>query len=588
VSTLDDRLVALVDAIKAKFDTQQSEIDPTLRSDLAASSGSALVTWLPVPTGVQGLDLQTALRVGLAVNVKWFGAVGDGVTDDSAAFVAAIAYLNSIAGNPANNGIYKASPKLFIPAGSYYMGTTTLDITHTLIIEGEGGQGFGAGGGCSTMLRWAPNTTAFRFQAYNTSGATNVDNVNLHTSSAGSYLRDLYIYGPSGSTGLLSTNGLSEGEYHGIHVKATIYCDNVMVEGFQGDALYAHTSIGSGSPNEGQSNLCRYYNCVFRNSRNGASIQGGDSNAQVFVGCQFVFNRACGVDDQSFLGNTYIHPHAAGNGISHDNLGTAAFPAYVVSNGGNRYCPVQGQETAASTTAPSGTADTSIWYYIGAGGATAGIPAWVSGISLRCGAPYRTNNANSVCSFLNPYEEGGQGFSQFHYPTTIHGGTHGQGYPKGSGAMVGCFTGGIYGMFGPGGIGYVNPATGAANVLNQAGLSLQPADGSDNRQLQWFNGNLAATRSNLATTTFWPFRLTGVNTLLAIGKDLIDCPNGLGLMGTAVMGVASAPPTGAQGNGANWPIGSVLFNSAPAVGSAKGWQCTVAGAPGTWVSMGNL
>jgi hypothetical protein len=432
------------------------------------------------------------------------------------------------------------------------------------------------------MLRWAPNTTAFRFQAYNTSGATNVDNVNLHTSSAGSYLRDLYIYGPSGSSGLLSTNGLSEGEYHGIHAKATIYCDNVMVEGFQGDALYAHTSIGSGSPNEGQSNLSRYYNCVFRNSRNGASIQGGDSNAQVFVGCQFVFNRACGVDDQSFLGNTYIHPHAAGNGISHDNLGTAAFPAYVVSNGGNRYCPVQGQETVASTTAPSGTADTSIWFYIGAGGATAGIPAWVSGMSLRCGAPYRTNNANSVNSFLNPYEEGGQGFSQFHYLTTIHGGTHGQGYPKGSGAMVGCFTGGIYGMFGPGGIGYVNPATGAANVLNQAGLSLSPADNSDVRQWQWFNGDLVATRGNSAVPTFWPFRLTGVNTLLALGPDKLDFDNGYGFAGQKRFPGTAAPTTG------TWAIGDQILNTAPAASGNIGWVCVTAGTPGTWKTFGSI
>lgn len=37
-----------------------------------------------------------------------------------------------------------------------------------------------------------------------------------------------------------------------------------------------------------------------------------------------------------------------------------------------------------------------------------------------------------------------------------------------------------------------------------------------------------------------------------------------------------------------WPRGWVRFNSLPAVGQPKGWQCTVAGTPGTWVSMGNL
>lgn len=34
--------------------------------------------------------------------------------------------------------------------------------------------------------------------------------------------------------------------------------------------------------------------------------------------------------------------------------------------------------------------------------------------------------------------------------------------------------------------------------------------------------------------------------------------------------------------------GDVAYNKAPAVGSPKGWRCTVSGTPGTWVSEGNL
>lgn len=45
----------------------------------------------------------------------------------------------------------------------------------------------------------------------------------------------------------------------------------------------------------------------------------------------------------------------------------------------------------------------------------------------------------------------------------------------------------------------------------------------------------------------------------------------------------TAPPT--RGT---WAQGSVRFNSVATVGHPKGWVCTVAGAPGTWVSMGNL
>ena len=37
-----------------------------------------------------------------------------------------------------------------------------------------------------------------------------------------------------------------------------------------------------------------------------------------------------------------------------------------------------------------------------------------------------------------------------------------------------------------------------------------------------------------------------------------------------------------------WIVGDRVFNSTPAVGQPKSWVCTVAGTPGTWVSEGNL
>jgi hypothetical protein len=45
---------------------------------------------------------------------------------------------------------------------------------------------------------------------------------------------------------------------------------------------------------------------------------------------------------------------------------------------------------------------------------------------------------------------------------------------------------------------------------------------------------------------------------------------------------AMAPESG------TWQVGDHVRNVAPAVGQPKGWYCTVAGTPGTWVSEGNL
>lgn len=46
--------------------------------------------------------------------------------------------------------------------------------------------------------------------------------------------------------------------------------------------------------------------------------------------------------------------------------------------------------------------------------------------------------------------------------------------------------------------------------------------------------------------------------------------------------------TGTAPNYGSWLRGDNVLNGAPSVGQPKGWVCTVAGSPGTWVSEGNL
>jgi hypothetical protein len=47
-------------------------------------------------------------------------------------------------------------------------------------------------------------------------------------------------------------------------------------------------------------------------------------------------------------------------------------------------------------------------------------------------------------------------------------------------------------------------------------------------------------------------------------------------------------PTGANYATATWAVGDTVFNSAPVAGQPTGWKCTVAGTPGTWVALANL
>lgn len=95
---------------------------------LAASSGSSLVGFLQSGTGAVATTVQSKLRV--SVSVKDFGAVGDGVTDDTAAIQAA---LNSGAKQLllVNSGStnFKITNSLTVPAGVEVVGVGSPTIT---------------------------------------------------------------------------------------------------------------------------------------------------------------------------------------------------------------------------------------------------------------------------------------------------------------------------------------------------------------------------------------------------------------------------------------------------------------------------
>jgi hypothetical protein len=100
-------------------------------SDLAASSGSSLVGFLQAGTGAVPTTVQAKLRE--TVSVKDFGAVGDGVTDDYAAIIAAHNSLPSTGGKilfpHTTANVYASSQELVISkAGVELCGDTASNI----------------------------------------------------------------------------------------------------------------------------------------------------------------------------------------------------------------------------------------------------------------------------------------------------------------------------------------------------------------------------------------------------------------------------------------------------------------------------
>ena len=376
------------------------------QSQLVAADTAQGVVVAPAsdPSGASGAWFR---KYSGPLSVKWFGAAGDGASDDSAAFLGAIGWLKATATNGV--GSYKASSRLFVPAGHYYLGTTTLEITHTLIIEGDA-TGM-TGSAQATKLRWDAGNTGIRIQRFNTSGASAVDAV-THTGGDGTILRGLHLYG--GFAG-------NEGEFHGIHAKARVCVDHCAAENFEGDGFFAETSAGSGTASEGNANISQIIGGSFRSNRNGIYVSGSDTNICSIIGVDASLNRRWGIFDKSFLGNSYFGCHAESNGII-----PGSTPC-IVSHAGNRYCVKKDQGAAASTNAPSGTtADNSWWYYMGAGGSSVGlnIPTWSSGGSYRDGGSYRSDGGGNANNFWSGcYIEGGQGYAQIDGPALVCGGS---------------------------------------------------------------------------------------------------------------------------------------------------------------------
>lgn len=101
--------------------------DNTLRTDLAASTGSGLSGFIQSGTGAVARTAQAKLRE--SISIKDFGAAGDGTTNDAAAFQAAIDYLESLGGG-----------RLKLPTGTYLLSTTATVLGSGITIEGDGHQ----------------------------------------------------------------------------------------------------------------------------------------------------------------------------------------------------------------------------------------------------------------------------------------------------------------------------------------------------------------------------------------------------------------------------------------------------------------
>lgn len=438
------------------------------------------------PTGASGAWVR---QFDGPMNVRWFGAVGDDTgsgtpSDDGPAFAAAIA-LAMKATQPGTGVLpdhaAAISSVVRVPNGNFYLGTTTLDITNAITIEGENV----ANGGTTlhtSHLRWAAGTTGIRVQNSGTSGATG----DTGAATRGcSIIRNLALKGA-----FSNYTSTPEGEYHGVMLRGAAMLENLYITHFQGDGVHTNTNV-SGTTTKGNANTFKINNCTVQWSRNGIFIDGPDGNAGIVMGCDTAFNRAWGIFDSSFLGNCIVGCHADSNGFAYNGN-----PSAVVSFNGNRYAVKLGS-TGASTTAPTGAAsDNAQWLYLGVGGPLSFVPAWTSGIAVREGGAFGSDNSNAQTTWLGCYSESAQGPSQLAYSNVTIGhhfaGHHGGAYVRGgSGDKTR-----VSNLYAEGAASFTDNLTASGNLIGGGGTHQLRNDGASSNEL-WLVSPTGATYDSL-------------------------------------------------------------------------------------------
>jgi hypothetical protein len=307
-------------------------------------------------------------------------------------------------------------------------------------------------------------------------------------------------------------------------------------------------------------------------------LKGTDVNAGKISICSAISCGGGGIIDYSFLGNTYDACHVRDCGKADPVL--SGGPVGCCNYGGNYYYVMQGQEAAASTTVP-GT-NSAVWQPTGG----YAPKLWVSGLTWVNGSCYGTDlsNVNATNVFTGCYAESSQPPVQIGYPSMIIGGLlRAAGISPNSTAPYlegggGVFGGPAFKAQAPGSnifayLGYVAGQSPNAGTIWGSSDGTNPAaffyDVGGRLQFTYGGGYSYVIDAPTGQTpnAFRPRHL------------YIAEQTGDPAQSKLVMTGVAAPTTG------TWPVGAKVINNNSGTSGPLWWECTVAGTPGTWVTV---
>lgn len=525
------------------------------------------------------------------VNVKDFGAVGDGVHDDAPAIQAAIESFSD--GGPPEDRYQWAGGTVYIPAGLYRLGSTININRAGTILRGVGRGRFQQAQEGITHLVADDGVTAIR-TIYPWEGNP------IEGRGDWSVIQDLELSGSSISWGEDPTGPVADAI--DMEFKCTIH--NVHIWGFTGNGITI--SDGAGNANQFHINNVRIEWC----RGHGIWCNGGDSNAGIGIQIDVSYNRRKGIADSSFLGNWWFGCHATDQG--------QPFAQCTLTNGSNVLTNVTGYGGNWETKDPFGPngfqIGEDIYSYGGGeigsffpqGALVTGIDAEANTITLDTNAmgnldncPLRLNGLDywtdpsgnfNYSLFVGMYMESSTFGVEINQPamwiSPMGESNPGTGTYLGSGVWSGATV-----PLGPddgAAIAERNmPAFQIGQSPRMAFKATAPGIAGGDVNFYWDDtdkawkiagdystpGSWAAIQWNSADHPLYPYVGPLFGHGLSIGES--NVPIKLGHL-------PDAPGAGTHREG------DIKFNRTPALGEAAYWVCTEAGTPGTWMRVGTI
>jgi len=238
------------------------------------------------------LNAVDADRFDYRFNIMDYGAIpNDSSADAKAANDAAILAVMAAIPNNAAFAPYSGGNTIFIPQGTFYFGAT-IRIQRQFILRGVTAPD--GNGWTGSILVFPTGVIGIRIHDYRT-GTTGTD-------ASGTVIENLTIRTTRNSPAV-------EGGYHGIYSDTRFTVRNCVITYFGDCGIAIIAGGGVGNANNWRIDNVR----SAENGFHGLYVEGADANAGLANRLDCSTNSGWGIFDTSFLGNTYIGCHTAGN-----------------------------------------------------------------------------------------------------------------------------------------------------------------------------------------------------------------------------------------------------------------------------------